>query len=91
LTADSTREGVDLSLTPVIATLFRVADVIKVALQPRTEQIIMAFRCGSVAKAQGTTNSDIDLMVISDELAYAEVMELLFVNDVDGIFSTHRT
>jgi hypothetical protein len=78
MTDNSTREGVDLSLIPVIATIFRVADVIKEALQPRTEQIIRAFRCGSVAQAQGTANSDINLMVISDELAYAEVMELLF-------------
>jgi predicted nucleotidyltransferase len=89
LTDDLTREGVDLSLAPLITTLSRIADVIKVALQPRTEQEIMAFIYGSVAKAEDTANSDIELMVISDELAYAEVMELLFANDIDGIFSTH--
>jgi hypothetical protein len=89
MTDNSTREGVDLSLIPVIATLSRVADVIKEALQPRTEQLIMAFIYGSVAKAEDTANSDIEVMVISDELAYAEVMELLFANDIDGIFSTH--
>jgi predicted nucleotidyltransferase len=65
-------------LLGIVRKTFGVADVIKEALQPRTEQIIMAFIYGSVAKAQDTANSDIDLMVISDELAYAEVMELLF-------------
>jgi predicted nucleotidyltransferase len=49
----------------------------------------MAFIYGSVAKAEDRAKSDIELMVISDELAYAEVMELLFANDIDGIFSTH--
>ncbi len=65
-------------LMGIVRKTFGVSEVIKGALQSRLDQINLAFIYGSVAKAEDTAKSDIDLMVISDELAYAEVIELLF-------------
>lgn len=41
------------------------------------EQITVAFVYGSVAKGTDTTRSDVDLMVISNDLAYAELFAAL--------------
>ena len=50
-----------------------LADVLRVALAPMALQIDAAFVYGSVAKQQDTASSDIDLMVVSPSLAYADV------------------
>ena len=50
-----------------------LADVLRNALA----QISAAFVYGSVAKAQDTTQSDIDLMVVSDSLSYADLYTVL--------------
>lgn len=47
------------------------------ALQPFAEQIAFAFVYGSVAKRTDTASSDIDLMIVSDALGYADVMQHL--------------
>ena len=54
-----------------------MVDVLRAALLPIREHISLAFVYGSVAKAQDTADSDIDLMVISDTLTYGELFELL--------------
>lgn len=54
-----------------------LADLIKLALIPKTDEIICAFIYGSIAKGTDTANSDIDLMLISDQLSYAEIFPLL--------------
>lgn len=50
-----------------------LADVVRAALEPLQERIAAAFVYGSVAKSADTAGSDIDLMVISDTLTYADV------------------
>ncbi len=50
-----------------------LGDVLRAALSPLSAQISMAFVYGSVAKGQDTAQSDIDLMVVSDSLTYAEI------------------
>lgn len=47
------------------------------ALQPVAAEIVAAFVYGSVAKHSDTARSDIDLMVISDTLGYADLMRAL--------------
>ncbi|UYK65729.1 transcriptional regulator [Xanthomonas sacchari] len=47
------------------------------ALQPIVDDIVAAFVYGSVAKHSDTARSDIDLMVISDTLGYADLMRAL--------------
>ena len=50
-----------------------LADVLRVALAPLALQIEAAFVYGSVAKQQDTASSDIDLMIVSPSLGYADV------------------
>ncbi len=54
-----------------------LADVLRGALSPLAEEIHAAFVYGSVAKGQDTARSDIDLMVVSDELTYADLFGAL--------------
>lgn len=61
-------------LCGIVQKTFGVADVLRVALAPLQRQIRFAFVYGSVAKAQDTASSDIDVMIVGDDLAYAEVM-----------------
>jgi predicted nucleotidyltransferase len=70
--------------TPVFAELRAMvlktsglADVLRAALAPLSEDIRAAFVYGSVAKHEDTATSDIDLMVISDRLTYADLFSVL--------------
>ena len=54
-----------------------LVDVLRAALAPLAEQITAAFVYGSVAKGQDTAKSDIDLMVVSDSLSYADLFAAL--------------
>lgn len=54
-----------------------LAEPLREALAPLASGIVMAFVYGSVAKRQDTASSDIDLMVVSDGLSYADVFEAL--------------
>ena len=56
---------------------FALADVLRAALVPLSQSIRAAFVYGSVAKAQDTATSDIDLMIVSDRLTYAELFAAL--------------
>ena len=57
-----------------------LADVLLAALMPLAEQIDAAFVYGSVAKQQDTARSDIDVLIVSSNLAnlsYADVFSAL--------------
>lgn len=54
-----------------------MAEPLRKALAPLAKQIHAAFVYGSVAKRQDTAASDIDLMVISDSLTYADIFGAL--------------
>jgi len=54
-----------------------LVDVLRAALAPLAAQIDLAFIYGSVAKGKDTARSDIDLMVISEKVAYAELFAVL--------------
>ena len=54
-----------------------LAEPLRRALEPLASRITAAFVYGSVAKKQDTARSDIDLMVVSDKLGYAEVFGAL--------------
>lgn len=54
-----------------------LADVLCAALAPLAPKIGAAFVYGSVAKGQDVASSDIDLMVMSDDLTYADVFASL--------------
>jgi predicted nucleotidyltransferase len=50
---------------------------LRAALAPLAAQIDQAFIYGSVAKGKDTAKSDIDLMVISEKVAYADLFAAL--------------
>jgi predicted nucleotidyltransferase len=54
-----------------------LVDVLRAALAPLASQIDAAFVYGSVSKRQDTAASDVDLMVVSDSLGYADVYPAL--------------
>lgn len=54
-----------------------LADVLRAALAPLAPKIDAAFVYGSVAKQQDSAHSDIDVMVVSPELGYADVFGAL--------------
>lgn len=54
-----------------------LVDVLRVTLAPLAASIDAAFVFGSVAKKQDTVHSDVDLLVVSDSLGYAEVFSAL--------------
>lgn len=64
-------------LRGIVLKTFGLADVLRAALQPLAPQIRAAFVYGSVAKRQDTASSDIDLMILSEALSYADVFPAL--------------
>ena len=54
-----------------------VVDVLRGALQPLADRIDTAFVFGSVAGKRDTASSDIDLMVVSAKLSYADLYTVL--------------
>ncbi|HWS65153.1 MAG TPA: nucleotidyltransferase domain-containing protein [Steroidobacteraceae bacterium] len=54
-----------------------LVDVLRAALAPLASQIDLAFVYGSVAKGKDTAKSDIDLMVVSEKVAYADIFATL--------------
>lgn len=66
-------------LCGIVRKTFGMAEPLRLALTPLAAQIKCAFVFGSVAKRQDTASSDIDLMVISDSLSYADTFAALEV------------
>lgn len=52
---------------------FALTDVLRAALEPVSKGVRAAFVYGSIAKGEDTVASDIDLMVIADDLTYADL------------------
>ena len=64
-------------LLSIVRKTFGIVEVIKASLQHLDAQVDLAFIYGSVAKHEDTASSDVDLMVVTESLAYAELMEAL--------------
>lgn len=54
-----------------------IAEPLRAALSSHAPRIRAAFVYGSVAKRQDTASSDVDLMVVSDDLGYPEIFTAL--------------
>jgi predicted nucleotidyltransferase len=52
-----------------------LAEPLRRALEPYRSQIVAAFVFGSVASGTESATSDVDVMVIGDDLAYAQLFE----------------
>lgn len=64
-------------LIGLVRKSFGVADVLRDCLSELLPQIELAFVYGSVAKGNDVAESDIDLLVVTEDLAYGTVMELM--------------
>jgi predicted nucleotidyltransferase len=64
-------------LRSLITKTVGLAEPVRKSLEPYADRIKMAFIYGSVAKGTDTARSDIDLMVIGDELSYSELYTAL--------------
>ena len=54
-----------------------LADALRQALAPLANQISMAFVFGSIAKAQDSAQSDVDVLLVSNTLSYGDVFAAL--------------
>ncbi len=64
-------------LTSIVEKTVGLAEPLRRALRPLAPKIRAAFVYGSVAKQSDRATSDVDLMVIADDLAYGEVFGAL--------------
>jgi predicted nucleotidyltransferase len=64
-------------LRSLVLKTFGLADVLRAALSPLASEIESAFVFGSVAKQADTADSDIDVLIVSDTLGYADVFGAL--------------
>ena len=71
-------------LCSIMSKTVALFEPLKTALQPFTANIELAFVYGSVAKKSDTASSDIDLLIVSDHLTYADVFPAL--EDVSNEF-----
>jgi len=61
----------------LVLKTFGVSDVLRKALEQFSEKITTAFIFGSVARGTDHATSDIDIMIISDSLAYPDLMAVI--------------
>jgi len=75
------RANRECPIFPELAGILRktvgLADVLREALAPLTKCIQAAFVYGSIAKGTATAGSDVDVMIISDDITYPDVMQVL--------------
>jgi predicted nucleotidyltransferase len=64
-------------LCSIVQKTFGLALPLREVLAPLDDQIQAAFVYGSLAKQRDTAGSDVDIMIISDSLSYADVMAAL--------------
>jgi predicted nucleotidyltransferase len=64
-------------LRGIVLKTFGVADHLRAALAPLAKRIRAAFIYGSVAKGADTARSDIDVMIVSDDLSFPDVIQAL--------------
>lgn len=72
-------------LLGIICKTSGIAEPIRMALQVFADALIWAFVYGSIAKGEAHAQSDVDVLLIGDQLSYSEVMEhLLPVEELLG-------
>jgi predicted nucleotidyltransferase len=60
-------------LTGIVRKTVALAEPLRAALMPVVDRIHAAFIYGSVARRRDTASSDVDLMIVSDDLTYADL------------------
>ena len=68
-------------LRGIVLKTFGIGDLLRQALAGLAAQIKVAFIYGSIAKGTDTAGSDIDIMIIADDLSYSEVFSALAASE----------
>lgn len=61
----------------IVKKTFGIKGVLQAALTPIILQLERAFVYGSIAKGEEQASSDVDLMLVGQDLIYSEIMQLL--------------
>lgn len=64
-------------LKAIIQKSFGVVDILRAALAELLPQVELGFIYGSIAKGSEHAGSDIDLLLVADDVSYGVLMELL--------------
>ncbi|MCS5707951.1 hypothetical protein CC99x_003440 [Candidatus Berkiella cookevillensis] len=64
-------------LRNIILKTFGMSDVLQKALEPLRKKIDIAFIYGSIAKQSDNAHSDIDIMIIGDDLTYSDFFKIM--------------
>lgn len=64
-------------LCSLVQKTFGIREILQTALAPLANQLKQAFIYGSVAKGEAHSASDVDLMLVGNDLSYSGIMELL--------------
>ncbi len=64
-------------LLGIVRKTFGIGEALRTALAPLAGQLVWAFVYGSIAKGTDHAGSDIDLMLIGENLAYGDMVERL--------------
>jgi predicted nucleotidyltransferase len=71
------RSPIFSELQSLVIKTVALTEPLRKSLEPYSDKIKTAFVYGSVAKGTDTASSDIDLMVIGEELSYSELYAVL--------------
>jgi predicted nucleotidyltransferase len=64
-------------LLAIVKKTFGIKGLLKAAIAPLTPQLEQAFIYGSIAKGEEHAGSDVDVMLVGNDLSYSEIMQLL--------------
>jgi predicted nucleotidyltransferase len=64
-------------LLAIVKKTFGIKGLLKAAIAPLYYQLEQAFIYGSVAKGEEHVGSDVDVMLVGNDLSYSEIMQLL--------------
>lgn len=64
-------------LLGIVRKTFGVVEVLRRALLPLDNRLVLAFVYGSLAKGTDDKSSDIDLMLVGEDLSYSDIMDSL--------------
>ena len=64
-------------LRAIVKKTFGIKGLLKAAIAPLLPQLEQAFIYGSVAKGEDHAGSDVDVMLVGNDLSYSEIMQLL--------------
>ena len=73
----NTKNPIYDELRGITQKTFGVVGIVQTTLEPLLDRVEIAFIYGSIAKGTEHADSDIDLMLVADDLSYGEVMSVI--------------